>query len=132
MTEQEIFDTVTKHLSGMKKQSLRAGMFYELCAYRDLEGNKCAVGCLITDDEYTPEMDETGDVSALCEEGLLPERLIPHIDLLSSLQDVHDREVNWVDNREGMVFDLKEIASEYKLDSSVVDQYFESHSTDGE
>jgi len=60
-----------------------------VCVYRGKNGTKCAVGCLITDEEYKREM-EGNDVTALNRLGLLPERLIPHLELLSEMQAVHD------------------------------------------
>lgn len=81
MTEQEIFDKVIKHLYTQKVQAIRDGD----CAYRGENGTMCAVGCLLTDEEYDEEM-ETMAVDSIN----LPERLERHVELLGCLQTIHD------------------------------------------
>ena len=55
-TPQEVFDQVSQHLLKQNKQSTRYEKLRNFCAYRS--GNlKCAAGCLIDDDEYSPEME---------------------------------------------------------------------------
>lgn len=49
MNKQEIFDKVVSHLRAQKKQALGSN---HLCAYRGVDGTKCAAGCLITDEVY--------------------------------------------------------------------------------
>ena len=85
MTEQEIFDQVAKHLLVQNRRAIEDFS----CRYRTAKGLKCSVGFLINDDEYEVFM-ENNDVLALRNCGLLPDRLIPHIGFLLSLQDVHD------------------------------------------
>jgi hypothetical protein len=89
MTAQEVFETVARHLLTQGRQSINAKGH---CAYRGAEGRMCAVGCLITDDEYAPVMDEgnDGSVLGLQYKRLLPERLVGHVDLLTDLQRLHD------------------------------------------
>ena len=92
MTKQEIFNIVAAHLM---KQGCISVSSLNYCVYRNPEGLRCAVGCLITDDEYDPAMDDRGiagetGVRYLIEKGLLPERLIPHADFLVELQCIHD------------------------------------------
>lgn len=61
------------------------------CGYR--AGNlRCAVGCLIRDDEYQPEMEGKG-VNSLLNMGLLPRRLQRHARLLGELQCWHDTNI---------------------------------------
>jgi len=60
-----------------------------MCAYRGSRGRKCALGWIITDDEYTPKMEGHGVVS-LDIAGLLPNRLKPFVQLLEALQAAHD------------------------------------------
>lgn len=86
MTKQEIFDTVVAHL---RKQGRRAANLEGGCMYRAPNGDKCAVGCLIKDDEYIPCMEKNG-VLRLVLKGLLPNRLKPHLELLADLQNTHD------------------------------------------
>lgn len=107
MTPQEIFDKVAKHLLHQKVKS-----YYNqngTCAYRGSNGTMCAVGCLITDEEYSPDM-EGKTVGGLLSwaryraierpmfytekertlyKGLY-ERLASHQGLLIELQEIHD------------------------------------------
>lgn len=85
MKKQEVFDAVAKHLIRQNRPAQVEGS----CKYRTPSGLKCAAGCLITDCEYKPEMEGLG-VESLCVSGDLPERLKPHVKLLSVLQRVHD------------------------------------------
>ena len=48
-TKQEIFDQVAKHLLEQAEPSISDE---NGCAYRGDNGLKCAVGCLITEDQY--------------------------------------------------------------------------------
>lgn len=86
-TEQEVFDQVAKHLLTQNKQSWRTNGIG--CVYRNPDGLKCAVGCLIADDEYDVLMDGAEDTSVrdLVNAGLFPDA---HTALLSRLQSVHD------------------------------------------
>lgn len=53
MTNQEAFTTVVLHL---RKQGRRA-QERSNCRYRAPDGCKCAIGALIPDDQYTPELE---------------------------------------------------------------------------
>lgn len=87
-TPQQVFDQVVKHMLTQNRQSKNhevGGCFYR---HGDL---KCAAGCLISDDEYKPEMDtmETGTTWVeLVDNDLVP--TTPHDDLIGRLQDIHD------------------------------------------
>ncbi len=48
MTEQEAFTIVKDHLLTQNKQAIEG----EACLYRGPNGTKCAIGALITDEEY--------------------------------------------------------------------------------
>ncbi len=50
---QKAFDTMLDHLRKQGEPSVRNGW----CVYRDDAGNKCAVGALIPDEVYTPEIE---------------------------------------------------------------------------
>ena len=95
MDAQEIFDTVRDHLLQQGKKSLLSIAScprpprYQACAYRSPDGLKCAVGCLISDEEYSPYM-EKKTVKYLEAVGLMPERLRGEIRLLELLQHIHD------------------------------------------
>jgi len=66
MTRQEIFDKVAKHLL---TQNAKARGDVETggpsgCLYYDSEtGRKCAIGCLIPQDQYDPRMEDQGCVN---------------------------------------------------------------------
>ena|ERR1044071_8298334 len=66
MTDQEIFEHVRAHLLKQNAQSLSVD---GSCAYRGEENRSCAVGCLITDKAYSPEIEGRG-VRCLCAEGI--------------------------------------------------------------
>lgn len=94
---QEVYDRIAAHLSTMVEQSrgTRPGSFVGAsCMYRSPTGSRCAVGCAIDDDEYDPRMEGRGVVD-LANDGDLPWRLRPHLQLLSDLQVLHDSEDMW-------------------------------------
>lgn len=81
-TAQEIFDQVAKHLLTQNAVSVDAEEWN--CLYRTSNGLKCAVGCLIADEEYDIKM-ENRSVGCLiyCD-------VSKHLQLLKDLQEVHD------------------------------------------
>lgn len=86
-TEQEIFDQVVAHLA---KQRVGSFMEGKGCAYRGEGGTMCAAGCLIADDEYSPQMDDLGTPTAWSElafKGFVPP---DHLDFILELQRIHD------------------------------------------
>lgn len=56
-SEQEVFDKVTHHLLS---QQVKAADSDGACLYRTPEGRKCAIGCLIPDEEYREHMEGKG------------------------------------------------------------------------
>lgn len=110
MTPQEVFDTVTKHL--LKQNSVSLSEDGSGCAYRGLDGLKCAVGCLITDEEYRSDMENQAVATVLnfaSRNGItsLSNRLDEHIIILNRLQIIHDRTPihQWPDRLEGVAKD---------------------------
>lgn len=69
-----------------------------MCLYRTPEGTPCVVGAVIADEDYCEEMDHTGGVYDLHGEKLLPEYLVPYIELLHTLQQIHDSDESWYGN----------------------------------
>lgn len=61
MTEQEIFNKVYLHLKGQgcKAGTMTASKSFN-CAYRGPNNTSCAVGCLIPDELYDPEIEGVG------------------------------------------------------------------------
>jgi len=114
MNAQEIFDTVVTHLYTQGKQ---ADNGEGGCMYRTDEGLKCAVGCLIPDDQYHPSMEGT-PVDLLG--ALLPAYLCSHVNLLDALQTVHDSPDIWKDEV-AMAGSLRWIARKEGLSDKVLD-----------
>ena len=97
MTKQDTYDLVVSHLRVQNKQALGKD---GLCRYRGENGTKCAVGCLISDDEYSEALEghSVGSDNAVGLNSLL-ERKGHDLDLLSKLQFIHDRTMpeDWED-----------------------------------
>lgn len=114
MNAQEIFDTVVTHLYTQGKQAVDGE---NGCRYRTASGLKCAVGCLIPDDQYHPSMEGTPvDLLGL----LLPAYLCSHVNLLDALQTVHDTTSRWEDEV-AMAGSLRLIARQEGLSDKVLD-----------
>jgi hypothetical protein len=89
MKAQTIFNTVVRHLAmqGKRAAVTRVNGQVSLCKYRK-GAMKCAVGCLIKDDEYDKRME--GLSVEVIKDTYLPKRLRPHLELLQALQQTHD------------------------------------------
>jgi hypothetical protein len=94
------------------------------CAYRGKDGNACFVGCLLTDAEAAPidrmTQEQTGgSVRDAYKAQKLPDRLVPHVDLLARLQPIHDerRPDRWED-------ELRLFASKHGLNSDAINEAF--------
>ena len=89
-SQQEIFTLV---LESLKAQGERAIGTDGLCRLRGEDGTKCAVGFLIPDSEYSPELDTNDflysenakNFPEICENKLL----------MNDLMMLHDKELNW-------------------------------------
>lgn len=119
MSNQEIFDRVATHLFTQGMQSIET----RGCLYRGPNGTKCAVGCLIADEDYDPEMDsphrET-HVMALKTSGFLPPYLqSANLTLLRELQDSHDGSANWA-SRDALRQRLENVVKFFNLDDSCI------------
>lgn len=112
LSMQDIFDTVANHLLTQGKQAKT--QISGSCVYRDEDDNKCAVGCLILDEDYDKAMEGgtirqqirtalTGELETGCVTHvgslLVVTALVKHgvnvydeqvQDLLYRLQDTHD------------------------------------------
>lgn len=116
MNAQDIFDTVVKHLFAQGKQALDHDGD---CVYRSPTGLKCAVGCLIPDDKYDPEL-ESRTIRTLLNRGVLPLEYSPHRMLLGALQGVHDDPDNW-ESRTLLKEHLVDVAIQHNLKVDVMD-----------
>lgn len=85
MSLQDIFNTVYK---GLREQGFKKSMDGCACAYRDAEGRKCAAGFLITDEEYSSEMEGMGilTLNMQCDLGFSSEQVY----FIADLQSDHD------------------------------------------
>ena len=99
MTDLEIFDFVAAHLLRQGKQSrcASAGSLYHACLYRNTDGTSCAIGCLIKDEFYDPEMEGTqipdNPMAQAAVAKSIGRKLVGHVtDVLNMLQRVHDND----------------------------------------
>lgn len=119
---QEVFDHVIEHLVTQGKRcyhlngDVEEGVQHEICLYRSPEGMSCAVGCLISDEEYHPDM-ENAEVHSIIERFEQIRWMDDYSDLLCDLQDLHDEERTW--NDEGLspigLKDIRLIAENHNL-----------------
>lgn len=130
MQDQLIFDTVAKHLLTQKKRSEGE----KGCSYRGYDGTKCAVGCLIKDEDYSPLFEGIGIAKVDPSDRMpnmpytLPEKLLAHAienavgditgttaTLLRDLQYVHDTVAveKWPHH-------LEQLAKHHGLNSNII------------
>jgi hypothetical protein len=129
MNYQEIFDTVARAIlkQGVPSVGFKSSGRIDACQYRGVNGAKCAVGHLITDDEYSRSM-ENMNVLDMQDRKLLPERLIPFVDFLKELQVAHDNPVRYEGMTESYEFipefikNMRGIAKKYNLNEDVFDK----------
>lgn len=130
MNAQEIFDKVARHLLTQNRPA--RDVYSDNCRYRTENGLKCAVGCLIPDDKYTPEIENVGIswllVPTTSEEIIRKRRtlrellsdlgLLDHCDLLTRLQEIHDDfdPEEWAD-------ELRDAAFESELNPAVLEEF---------
>lgn len=104
-TAQELFDTI---VAGLRSQKARSELSNVLnadggikvgkehgCAYRGVEGRKCALGWVIPDEDYTPAL-EGQTLGGLLQNNMLPDELAQEFGvnrhLLVILQSIHDHD----------------------------------------
>lgn len=91
-TAQEMFNVVCIGILAQGKASTEKNKDgYNECKYRAADGSKCALGLLIPDEDYKPEM-ETKNYLALKQNKLLPDWLSRSETamLLQRMQSAHD------------------------------------------
>lgn len=98
---QEVFDFVKNHLFTQGVQSMG-----EFGVYHRYDGSKCAAGCLISEQEYSPKFEGKCWLDLVCW-GFVPDA---HVDLISDLQRVHDNHVPKFWERE-----LRKVALKHNL-----------------
>lgn len=58
LTPQQIFDKIVMHLREQRLPARGKGDY--ACSYRTRDGLKCAIGCLIPDEKYDPDIERAG------------------------------------------------------------------------
>jgi len=90
MNTQEAFNQIVSHLRLQKVKSFSSN---GRCAYRGINNLKCAVGCLIPDDQYSFLMEGFTIWQALHDVSInsdLNTALMPHVNMLLFMQRIHD------------------------------------------
>lgn len=86
-TYKEVFELVRTHLLAQKATSLSLDED-ACCLYRGPNGLKCAIGCLISDEDYTYDMEGTGiDTLIYANLEVVHD---PYMEMLGKLQTLHD------------------------------------------
>jgi hypothetical protein len=120
VTKQETFDIVARHLltqnaKAWGQYTCSVGEPTNGCVYRDADGRKCAAGCLIPDDVYSPSLE-----GELADGRVMRAILIDHghePGFVRALQFVHDDYVtdDWPHR-------LRHTADLHGLSAAVVDE----------
>ena len=113
MKSQAIFSKVVKHLLKQNEKSVKICRKNgsTICLYRGPSSLKCAIGCLIKDKYYNPDLEtKTCGNSTILQALSLSGIKKPNISLLGNLQICHDNSApdRWEEK-------LNEIAKAHKL-----------------
>lgn len=112
LTNKEISKKICDHLTAQKAQSLRDAFHEGECAYRGEGGKMCAVGVLLADEDYSPDMEGCG--IGMCQSDprwvrlhrALTARYGSHIDfgMLAEWQRYHDGKAyeDWCYSNDGV------------------------------
>lgn len=124
-TNQDIYDFVCDHLYRQGKRAWHGGIF--TCAYRAPDGTTCAVGCILPDAQYLPNM-ESQSIEVIAQSfnlswALDSERNPDRTKLLWRLQTIHDSDHSWSTSGE-MAHRLTELALEFGLNPAKANQTF--------
>lgn len=102
----DVFNYVIDHLRAQGERSMIFGAREDICAYRGtdvvlgVKETMCAVGALITDDEYNPTWEGAPLEELMSYPGLpapLRARLDAHYEMLHDLQLFHDRQISYTE-----------------------------------
>lgn len=124
---QAIFETVARHLFAQGKRAVGEYTYIDQfgdkrtttgCMYRGSDNTRCAVGVLIPDEAYRPEMEGRGVVEVLemCHDQAWAAALYEHRYLLRALQQVHDNLAFWESTAEAQRV-LKANTATFKVDA---------------
>jgi len=118
MTAQQLFNKMGNHLLTQGRKSMGPSGY---CAYRGQGNTCCAVGILITDEEYTDEFEQKssdaviGYPDAEHLKGLSITRLLPFRELLRDMQRAHDDIQNDTYFHEDISRAMQYVAKDHKL-----------------
>jgi len=123
-TNQEAFDMAVERFfdgTGQASQEPYEGV-PKVCRYRTVDGNTCAIGCMIEPDTYR-EWFEGAGVHKLVREHSLELGQVD-VQLLADLQVWHDMNGNWEGNYPSMgaVGRLHGLAAGWGLDDSIINR----------
>lgn len=143
---QAVFDHIVRHLARQRRRSASAPAERTLmslkptCLYRGPEGTMCAVGALIPDELYHPEMEGQSARVLLLSTSAQNRRLVElfeqmiepggsrerRIRFFRQLQNAHDDASSWEPSGLSLagIRRLAEIAAEFDLSPLVLDQLF--------
>ena len=130
MNPQEIFDTVTIHLFKQGERSVDK----HYCRYHNKDGLKCAIGALVSKEDYFPQMDEGNlSIKSLIDinKDKFPDWMKENLGLLLDLQSVHDRQYNW-ENLDNLYDSLVDVAIKYELSPEILDEVYAEEESYGE
>jgi hypothetical protein len=125
ITAQTLFDKAVVHLfeQGHPAYVHRDGLKTSTCAYRGGGTTACAVGCLIPDDRYVPDMEEH-TVEDDTVRKIMPE-LRAFEPMLYDVQTVHDtsaaRDTDGAFVRDSLAEALIHVAEKHGLSRSAID-----------
>lgn len=98
-TEQDIFNTVARHLLTQGKKSMlkkphmhnpRDTTNYDNCAYRGADNCMCGIGVLISNENYKPEMEGRAGISLTMRDGMPDWFKEMDGSLVYRIQHIHD------------------------------------------
>jgi hypothetical protein len=128
LNRNEVFQTVVNHIWQQKVKSakkLTKSSCVATCMYRGPNGTKCAIGCLITDEEYDPKMETYGVSSVLRDYPIaaikINEDTPDHFFI--GLQGLHDDIPASLKTKKGLNYfktRVKELAAKYVIDPAFV------------
>jgi hypothetical protein len=122
-TRQAIFDTVAKALIAQGKPAIVASG--GMCLYRTHDGNKCGIGHLIPDAEYSDKIEGLG-IDGILSNCLPIGPTVKAIanavgeDFLMDLQGAHDNAAKEKDFRPSFKVRMRDVARKYTLDATCV------------
>ena len=91
LNNQETFNTVVNHLRKQNGRSMASTEEGDIqCAYRGVNGDKCAIGCLIKDEYYHEKIEGLDIGTFLVRDAVAKSGCLAELGILSDLQSMHD------------------------------------------